>query len=200
MTQNRIMLILPPFTQTKQAMKRCIFPLGIGYLAAVLEAEGMIVETLDCIVEGYNSVIVHNNGDITYGLKDNEILNRIKKFKPDFVGVSCLLSRQAHNAHRICRIVKEANQNIITIMGGCHPSVLPETVIRDENVDNVVIGDGEYAILKIIKGEKSGIVIGQEVNIKKIPWPARHLFPMEKYLKINMPKPNSAIPKNRRLS
>jgi radical SAM superfamily enzyme YgiQ (UPF0313 family) len=181
------MLIMPPFTQTKQAMKRCLFPLGIGYLAAVLEREGVIVETLDCIVEGYDTEVYHRNGEITFGLKDSDIRNKIQRFKPDFVGVSCLLSRQAHNAHRMCKLAKEVNPKIQTIIGGAHPSALAEYVIEDPNVDNVVIGDGETAIIKIVKGEKSGIVKGGEVNVKEIPWPARHLFPMEKYIKINMP-------------
>ena len=72
-------------------------------------------------------------------------------------------------------------------MGGCHPSVLPNEVISNKNVDHVVIGDGENAIRRIVNGSASGIVVGGDVDVKKTPWPARHLFPMEKYLKINMP-------------
>lgn len=187
MGQLKVMLIMPPFTQTRQAMKRCLFPLGIGYLAAVLEKEGVIVETLDCIVEGYDTEVYHEDGEITFGLKDSDIKSRIKDFEPDFVGVSCLLTRQEHNARRMCQLAKEVDPKIQTITGGAHPSALPEHVIADRDIDNVVIGDGETVILKIIKGEKSGIVTGAEVNVKEIPWPARHLFPMEKYININMP-------------
>ena len=187
MGQPRVMLIMPPFTQTRQAMKRCLFPLGIGYLSAVLEREGIIVETLDCIVEGYDTEVYHEDGEITFGLKDGDIEKRIRDFKPDIVGVSCLLSRQRHNAHRMCQLAKKVDPKIQTIMGGAHPSALPEYVIADPDVDNVVIGDGEVAILKIIKGEESGIVGGGEVNAKELHWPARHLFPMEKYININMP-------------
>lgn len=187
MKKTRVMLIMPPFTQTKQAMKRCLLPLGIAYLATVLEKRGILVKVLDCIVEGYNTEVYNDDGELTFGLKYNEIKERILDFNPDYVGVSCLISRQAYNAHRVCEIVKEINPKIKTIMGGCHPSALPEQVISDSNVDNVVIGDGENAILRIINGEKSGIVIGGDVDVKKNLWPARHLFPMEKYLEINMP-------------
>lgn len=183
---SKVMLIMPPFTQDKQAMKRCLFPLGIGYLSSILEREWVDVIVLDCIVEGYD-IESFNGNDITFGLTDNEIKESIKKFMPNYVGVSALISRQAENALRVCKLAKEVSLNIETIMGGCHPSVLSNETLSDPNVDHVVIGEGEDALLKIIKGEESGCVKGGNVDVKKIPWPARHLFPMEKYLKINMP-------------
>ncbi|MCP4613448.1 MAG: B12-binding domain-containing radical SAM protein [Planctomycetes bacterium] len=187
MPKQKVMLILPPFTQTKQAMKRCLFPLGIGYLSAVLEKEGFDVNALDCIVEGYDVEVYHDNGELTFGLKDEDIKENIQQFMPDHIGVSALISRQAHNAHRVCKIAKEINSDIQTIMGGGHASVLPNEVLEDTNIDHVVIGDGENALLRILKGQDSRIIKGGDINIKEIPWPARHLFPMEKYFKINMP-------------
>lgn len=183
----RVMLIMPPFTQTREAMKRCLFPLGIGYLTAVLEKEGIIVEGLDCIVEGYDIETSHDNGEMTFGLPDSEIGKRIEDFNPDFVGVSCLLTRQAHNAHRMCKLAKEIDPRIQTIVGGSHPSALPERVLADPNVDHIVIGEGEVALLEIIIGRQSGIVTGGDVDATTLPWPARHLFPMERYIEINMP-------------
>ena len=171
----------------KQAKKRCVFPLGIGYLSAELEKEGFNVSILDCIVEGYNTEIYQNDGEITFGLKYEDIKKRIRQFMPDFIGVSALISRQAHNAHRICKITKEVNPNIQTIMGGCHASTLSNKVLEDSNVDHVVIGEGEKALVRILRGQNSGIVKGGDVDVNEISWPARHLFSMEKYLKINMP-------------
>jgi len=144
------MLIMPPFTQTKRAMKRCLFPLGIGYLAAVLEDKGILVETLDCIVEGYEEETYHDDGEMTFGLKDSDIEKRIQDFKPGFVGVSCLISRQIHNAYKICKITKQVDSKIQTIIGGCHPSALPNHVIDKPEIDHVVIGDGENAILRYL--------------------------------------------------
>ena len=43
------------------------------------------------------------------------------------------------------------------------------------------------SILDIIKGKKKGIVVGEFIDLAKLPWPARHLLPMEKYIKLNMP-------------
>lgn len=182
----KVMLIMPPFTQSKKAMKRCIFPLGIGYLSAVLEENGIVVKPLDCTVEGYDTEVDAGNGEITFGLTDEEIYLRIKEFNPDFVGVSCLMSRQAENAHRVCAIAKKVNPEIQTMMGGTHVSALSHEVIKDKNVDHALIGDAEVSILDVIKGKEKGIVKCKPVDISKLPWPARYLFPMEKYLSINM--------------
>ncbi len=186
----RVMLIVPPFTQTVKAMKRCVFPLGIAYLAAVLEKEGFEVKCLDCIVEGYETEIDAGNEEVTFGLKEEEIIKQIEEFNPDFVGVSCLMSRQAQNAHRICAIAKKINPKIKTIMGGIHVSALPEEVIKDENVDYAFVGDGEVSLIKLLKGELDSnqkIIKCEKVDVSTLPWPARHLFPMGKYLSINMP-------------
>lgn len=185
----KVMLILPPFTQSRRAMKRCLIPLGLAYMAAYLEQHGIIPKILDCIVEGYETETSHPDKPdlITYGLTDEEIRLRIEEFNPDFVGVSCLISTQSDNAHRVCKLAKEGNPEIQTIMGGAHPSAMPEIILRDPNVNHIVIGEGEQSILEIVKGKKKKIVKSPLLDINDLPWPARHLLSMEKYLKINMP-------------
>jgi radical SAM superfamily enzyme YgiQ (UPF0313 family) len=186
--RKKVMLIAPPFTQSKKAMKRCIFPLGIGYLASVLEKSGCNVKVLDCVVEGYDIETIKVNGEITFGLTPSDICTAISEFNPDFVGVSCLMSRQSENAHHVCELAKNVNPDIITIMGGTHVSALAEYVIKDKNVDYALIGDAEETIIDIIEGKnKKGIVRCKPVDINKLPYLARHLFSMGKYIDINMP-------------
>jgi len=168
-------------------MKRCVFPLGIGYLATVLELKGYDVKIIDSVVEGYTEEREEENGEITFGLSDTEIEKRIKEYEPDIIGVSCLMTKQSSNAHNICRIAKKVNPKIKTIMGGTHVSALAEEVIKDKNVDCAVVGDAEETISDIIENDLRGIVESKPVNINKLPYPARHLFSMEKYIEINMP-------------
>lgn len=191
----KVLFVMPPFTQSKRAMKRCLFPLGLGYLAAILEKENIEVETLDCAAEGH-SVETKHGEEITFGLCDDEIVKRIMKSKPTHVGVSSLMSRQFHNAKRICKITKEIDSNIQTIVGGTHPSALSELTIADPNIDTVVIGEGESVIVDVIKENQTGVVSSQLTSLENLPWPARHLFPIEKYLKINMPT-NAYAPHSR---
>jgi len=181
------MLIQPPFTQPIESKKRCLVPLGLAYIAGYLRKYGIEVEILDCVVEGYDFDII-NNGKRTFGMSNYNIETTIKKFNPDFVGVSCLMTSQRHNMINVCKIVKNINKKIHTVVGGCHPSVFPEECLKSEFIDSVVVGEGEKSMLDIIEGKKEGIVTNKPINIDKIPWPARDLLPMNKYLKINMPE------------
>ena len=51
----KVLLIFPPFSQPKESKKRCLVPLGIAYIGSYLRGNGIKVEILDCVVEGYNN-------------------------------------------------------------------------------------------------------------------------------------------------
>ena len=162
--------------------------MGIAYLAAVLEANGITVQPLDCIVEGYNTETDVGSGEIRFGLTWKQIEQRISEYSPDYVGVSCLMSKQAENAHKVCEIAKTTDPTITTLMGGTHVSALAHQVARDPNVDFAVVGDAETTIVDILEGRhEEGVVTCNKVDVADLPWPARHLFPVDKYIDINMP-------------
>ena len=205
-TIQKILLIQPPCTITRDYTKEIQPPLGLAYIAAVLEKD-YDVAILDAAVEGWAIECPEGEGAFRYGLSFDEIKARIAAFKPDVVGVSCLFSMQAANAHRVCRLVKEAASRIITVMGGAHPTALPETVLKDTAVDYVVIGEGEETTRQLLAGLQGGEDISRldgiafrrdnavTVNPKTsfiqdldaLPFPARHLLPMQEYFRINMP-------------
>ena len=54
-------------------------------------------------------------------------------------------------------------------------------------IDYVVIGEGEESMRKIVEENQEKIVKSDLIDINEIPWPARHLLPMEKYIEIDMP-------------
>lgn len=184
---KRILLINPPQTQPKQSVKRCIVPMGLAYIAAYLEKKGHIIKIVDCIVEGYDTEIYHEDGQMTFGLSEAEIKNIVKEFNPDFVGVSAMMSSEAHNTHNVCRWVKEVNPKIQVVAGGAHASALPELIKNDLNIDHIVIGEGEESMRRIVEGEAKGVVRSELINLDDLPWPARHLLPMERYIEIDMP-------------
>jgi magnesium-protoporphyrin IX monomethyl ester (oxidative) cyclase len=202
---NRILLIMPPATISGEYTKEIQPPLGLAYIASCLENDYR-VKIIDAVAEGWKTQTL-KNGLITYGLSFDEIKNRICEFNPDVVGVSCLFSMQHKNAHRVCAIAKEFNPNIITIMGGAHPTALPNATLQDNNVDIVMLGEADFTTketldnlrqkksLKNIDGiafrNNGQIIINPKTkfieNLDLIPFPARHLLPMEKYFKINLP-------------
>lgn len=176
-------------------------PLGLAYIAAVFERRGIEVKIVDCLMEGWHDREEIQDNVIRVGLPFEEIEKIIAQYMPDMVGVNNLFTKQRSNAHKIYELAKKVNPRIITVAGGAHPTVLPQLVLSDENVDFVVLGEGENTMLDIvdsIQGEKDlsgldGVGFRQDGEIKiipktrfvenldDIPFPARHLLNLEKY-------------------
>lgn len=207
---KKILLIQPPYNILKFEPKGAQPPLGLAYIAAVLENK-YAVKIIDCVIEGYDTEKWIDNNFILYGLPEEEIENRIREFQPDIVGVSCLFSTQSENAHMVCRLAKQVSPKIITVMGGAHPSSLPEVVLTDTNVDYAVIGEAEESFPALIESLQQNppnlssidglayringaLKIQPKTryidNLDSLPFPARHLLPMEKYFKIDTPMGN----------
>lgn len=201
---KRIMLIQPPayVLKDKSDMNPNV-PLGIAYIGAVLEREGYSVRLLDAFIEGMGNDRQVDDERVLIGLTPAEIKSKIVEFSPHLVGVSSLFTLQRKNAHAVCRLAKEVDSGIITVMGGPHPTAEPRMVLEDRAVDFVVLGEGEETIFELLKYLESGadsssieglafrsddmIVINQRKrfieDLDSIPFPARHLLPMERYFR-----------------
>ncbi len=203
---KKVLLIQPPCTITREYTKEIQPPLGLAYIAAWIEKD-YEVRILDAACEGWHHEERGQGDTITYGLRPEEISERIRDFAPDVVGVSCLFSMQHANAHTVCRIAKSVSPSIITVMGGAHPTALPELTLVDPHVDFCVLGEGEYAfkdLLSCLGGNKDvspldaiayrrkgSVIINPKTrfiqDLDELPFPSRHLLPMEKYFSINLP-------------
>lgn len=148
---SRVLLFMPPAITNKDLIDiNPAPPLGLGYIAAVLESIGIEVKIVDCLLEGWNNRVPVSSEIIRIGLSEERIAEIIREFNPDIVSVNSQFTRQYKNAHAIYRITKSINPDIITIAGGAHPSVLPEFALQDENLDYVVLGEGEQAIKALV--------------------------------------------------
>lgn len=199
---RRILLVKPPSTHILGTEgKRSGFPLGLGYIAAVLEKTNQYeVEILDATIEGINTEIKLAPDLYQFGLSLTEIKTRIENFKPDVVGISCLFSIQQNAAMSVANIVKEISPDIVTVMGGAHPSALPEYILQSPQIDYVVQGEAEESFLTLLRTLEEGgnlktvdglafkengkIVVNPKLsfikNLDSLPAPSRHLtrFPM----------------------
>jgi len=203
---QKILLIYPRANYFKDDIKRCVQPLGLAYLAAVLLKEGYDVKILDCLVEGYENVF--GDGEfLQAGLSDDDIKDEIHDFNPDVVGVSCVLSTQCENAIGTLALAKAVNKNIVTLIGGSHPAYsIPQTLNHGE-VDFVFLGESERSIVALLsklrdgkdltevggvafRDSKGNIAINRSIEYIKdldtLPFPARNLLNMERYFEINM--------------
>jgi magnesium-protoporphyrin IX monomethyl ester (oxidative) cyclase len=176
-------------------------PLGLMYIAAVLDKAGYKAEILDAFITDFP---FRKIGDIIeVGMPYKRIMEEIRRRKPDIVGVANPFTSQVNNAVRIANIVKEIDPSILTVVGGPHVSAVPVEFLEEvKNFDIAVIGEGEYTMLDIVRffegykkiSEMQGISYrknGKIVlnsprpfikNLDELPYPAYHLVDMEQYL------------------
>ena len=189
----KVTFLNPPQTNSKYKFLGVVAPsLGIGYMAAVLEKNGYDVDVLDA------SAL-----ELTYDEIGEEILKR----NPDIVSISALtptIGVALDSADKI----KQVKPDTIVVLGGYHPTFEYESVLEEPSVDVVVRGEGEYTFLDLVRtvenggdlADVQGLAFHDENNfslvvtpdrpiiedLDELPFPAFHLFPMEKYKILNI--------------
>jgi magnesium-protoporphyrin IX monomethyl ester (oxidative) cyclase len=176
------------------------------YIATVLQKNGYQVEILDAFMTGATSE--EKVGDeATIGLPFDQITKEIGNRKPNIVGIAGPFTSQIGNAIKVSEAAKQANPNILTVIGGPHVTLVPKEFLQEtKTADIVVMGEGEYAMLEIaqhheskkklseIKGiayrDGANVVVNARrpflENLDELPYPAYDLVDMERYL--NPPK------------
>jgi radical SAM superfamily enzyme YgiQ (UPF0313 family) len=158
-------------------------PLGLLYIAAVLGQEGFEVKVFD--------PHPHNDSEI----------NKIIEYKPNIVGLS-VLTTYTDRAKYIISLLKKDLNDTFFVVGGIHPTVLPEESLAFFEVDCVAIGEGEITMKELVTcintdtslSQVNGILYRQSNDVIKtpprtlieqldtVPFPARHLVDFERYL------------------
>ena len=137
-------------------------PLNLGYIAAYLEKHNIRVKIID-------------------QLAGQNVYKELKEFSPQIAGITGTtpVIVEAYKIADFCR-----KNKILTVMGGPHVSILSKEALQ--HADIIVKGEGEAAMLKIIREKiKSGIISVPYIkNLDEIPPPARHLMQMEFYLRV----------------
>ncbi len=177
-------------------------PLGLMYIAAVLDKAGHKVEILDAFMTGSS---FRKIGDtIIVGMPYERIKEEIRRRKPDIVGIANPFTCQVEHAIRVGNIVKDIDSSILTVVGGPHVTAVPVEFLEEaKNIDIAVIGEGEYTMLDIAKffegtkkiSDVQGIAHRKDdgeitqnsprpliKNLDELPYPAYHLVDMEQYL------------------
>ncbi|MBI5788611.1 MAG: B12-binding domain-containing radical SAM protein [Candidatus Schekmanbacteria bacterium] len=198
----KVCLINPPLSFVKSVGPPFVFhPTGLAYVAASLEKEHEVI-FLDACAEGIRNT---DKLDDRYylGLKFDQIADYIRDIKPDVVGISVAFYANVFAGLKTAATVKAVDKNIITILGGPHPSIKPLETLAHPEVDYVVINEGELTALDLLRKIEQGKLdelhtvrgIGFKVNgqpvltpprefnaeLDSLPFPARHLLPMELY-------------------
>ncbi len=160
--------------------------IGLAYLAASLESHGWLVRVVDMFAEGLSAA---------------QVLERVRRFRPDVVGLT-VMTPAAPVCADLCRLIRRANPGVRVVWGGVHADVFAQEIVASGDADVVVHGDGEAAICELVErwteGEEDlGAVRGitwmaqgqpqrnaerpLERNLDARPYPAWGLFPVHRY-------------------
>lgn len=160
-------------------------PLGIAYLAAILEENDIFVNCLDYQVEELNYP---------------RLKRMIKTKGINIVGITSS-TPQIITAYKIVKFIGSLSPKITILMGGVHPTVLPEEALS-WGADIIIRGEGEKTLTELVPflltkkalgfkkvagisfklGKKFIHNSSQERirDLDSLPFPARHLFKFPK--------------------
>jgi len=187
----RVQLYVPPggYFAERWAKGSSMPPLGLLSIAAVLENEGFAVEVVPADVL-----------EMTW----KDIRRKIEADRPDIVGVT-ITTENRFQSFRLIRLAKKAHPAGLTVLGGPHASMAAEDCLEHiPELDAVVRGEGEWTMLDICRArererssaalaEIPGLVLRSTDGIRRgpprppiadldrLPFPAFHLVPFEKY-------------------
>ena len=85
------------------------------------------------------------------GLSDEEITEIIKKENPRIIGLGCLYSMHYIDVLAIARLIKKVNPTIKVVLGGNHATIFAESILKDDALDFVVMGEGELTFFELCK-------------------------------------------------
>src|SRR3989338_7562171 len=164
-------------------------PLGIMYIASFMESKGFSCDVVDCLVEKY---------------KISDLKDFLSKNKYDLIGITCM-TNSALDAYASAKVAREACPDAVIVLGGVHPTALPEQTVKEtlESDAIIIVGEGEQTFVDIAECLKDGkdfhsvdglAYWSKEENKVKystprtpipdldaLPLPAYDKVPMEKY-------------------
>lgn len=210
-TQPPVMLVNPPVTEEQKngpvgpVIKNLYFnspPLGISYIAAVLEQHDFKALIIDATVED---------------LSADDTVAKIKSEGADIVGIAST-TNFFRNAVALAEKIKKHCSDITIVIGGPHVTANADSTMKYECFDVACIGEGELTMLELVRSIRNngnlesitGIAFRKDGKLFKtpprsliedldtIPFPARHLLPISKYI----PQPNDGpyLPKTAMIS
>lgn len=111
-------------------------PLGLAYMASVLEKNGFEVKIYDCPV---------------CQMDHEKLKAELASFQPTIIGIGSM-TPTIESALKSARVSKQACPDAMVVMGGPHATFAGQQILNDEKaVDIIVRGEGEETLLELAK-------------------------------------------------
>ena len=134
---------------------------GLAALSAVLKEAG------------HETRLLNQNENLPPVPDDADAWELVRDWEPDLIGFSCL-TQQYGSALELARALRErAELEGVTlpplVVGGIHPTMVPEEVMRDGVWDHVGVGECEDALLELLRRVEAGEATDDVQNF--LSWP-----------------------------
>ncbi|MFH1905713.1 MAG: radical SAM protein [bacterium] len=183
---KRVFLLSTPFEENFKIKSirdyENSYGLGLAYLHSVIERAGYCIKTQN-----------YNTADESISVDD--IKSNLINFRPDYLLMQMFTMNRV-SSYRIFKLAKEVNKDIKIIIGGVHATIMFEQLLKNFEIDYVVLGEGEETILELlsaldtrkdvsnVKGiaySLNGNIVKNSdrkliENLDKIPFPKHELF------------------------
>lgn len=171
-----ILLIQPPIQDFYLTRKRTI-PYGLTCLAGSLEMAGFSVAIFDALATPKSKPLplpdqmtylapFYGQPDVSpfalfhqyrhFGYSYQHIERIIRESGAFLVGISSLFTPYSAAAENVAAIVKAVDPAITVVMGGHHPTALPEAAMQSASVDYVLRGEAEESLAALAAAVKTG--------------------------------------------
>jgi len=171
-----IILIQPPIQDFYLTRKRTM-PYGLACLAGSLEKAGFAVTIFDALATQKSKPLpfpdqmaylapFYGQPDISptalfhqyrhFGYSYQHIERIIRESGAYLVGISSLFTPYSDAAEKVAAIVKTVDPGITVVMGGHHPTALPEEAMQCASVDYVLRGEAEETLPVLAAAVKYG--------------------------------------------
>lgn len=118
------------------------FPTSLGFLAAYLRK-----------YNGITPGIIDENITLLEGERLIELIKN--DTGPKIIGMT-VLTISSYRAYELASLIKNIDKEYLVVLGGIHPTVLPEEALDNPGVDLVVRGEGEDTLSDIVNRYGSG--------------------------------------------
>jgi anaerobic magnesium-protoporphyrin IX monomethyl ester cyclase len=181
----RVALVYPP-TAKGVYHHHPYLPIGLAYLAAVIEKDGNEILVLDCLASN---------------IDQEQLKQKLAAFNPEVIGISSM-TPMVQSTMQAAKGAKEACPNAVVVLGGPHATFMDKEILsQEQSVDVVVRGEGEQTLLELTKqvvdhdglNSVEGISFRHQnqiiqnpnrppiQNLDELPYPAYKHFPLDKY-------------------
>jgi len=114
-------------------------------------------------------------------LRDWEHLRQeIAARAPQAVAVT-MMSVDYNPTMQCLRIVRDIDPTIITMVGGAHPTIMPDELLENGDIDHIFLGEGEESFPQALDALDRGealprLIAGTHPDLDGLPFPDRDLF------------------------